>query len=185
MRVQLFFCSLVMLGIAAPAWAQDDVTRDPGYVDFGRIEQWFDREPKLEVNIKGVLLELVAEASRNEDPELADLLRRLKAIQVRGFALDRDQYGDVERRTSELAQRLERQGWETFARVREDDERVDMFVRTRDGAIAGLVVMVVSPGEDESVFVNIVGDIRPEQIGRIGRKFDIGPLGGSVTRKEE
>jgi hypothetical protein len=41
--------------------------------------------------------------------------------------------------------------------------------------IAGLVVMAVEPG-DEAAFVNIVGDIDPAQIGRLGRKFDIEPL---------
>jgi hypothetical protein len=36
--------------------------------------------------------------------------------------------------------------------------------------------MAVNPGDDETFFVNIVGDINPQEIGRIGRKFDINPL---------
>ncbi len=36
-----------------------------------------------------------------------------------------------------------------------------------------MVVMSVEAGSDQAVFVNIVGDIDPEQIGRIGQKFQI------------
>jgi len=35
------------------------------------------------------------------------------------------------------------------------------------------VVMVLEPGEDETIFLNIVGEIDPAQIGRIGRRFDL------------
>ena len=44
-----------------------------------------------------------------------------------------------------------------------------------------MVVMVVAPGDDETVFVSIVGEIDPEQIGRLGRKFDIEPLDGMTV----
>ncbi|MFQ5572064.1 MAG: DUF4252 domain-containing protein [Rhodothermales bacterium] len=174
---RILFCSLVMLlGMTGNAWAQEDLKSDPGYVDLSIIEGWFDSEPKIVVNIKGALLDLVAEASRYEDPELADLLRKLKSVQVRGFGLRWADFQDVERRASALAQRLESDGWDTVLRVHDDDEQVDVYVRVDDGVIAGMVVVVISPDEDESVFVNIVGEINPEQIGRIGRRFDIDPL---------
>ena len=171
-----------LLLLALPAQAQHDLTRQPGYLDLQSIEGWFDTEPTLEVNVKGALLKLVAEASRREDPELADLLHKLQAVQVRGFSPRSAQLGDVERRVSELSRQLEQRGWDTVARVREHDEQVSMFVRTDGDLLAGLVVMVVSPGENETVFVNIVGEIDPMQIGRIGRKFDIDVLDDDLVR---
>ena len=86
---RMLCCGLVMLMAASAAWAQDDLKSDPGYVDLDQFDGWFDEEPSIIVNIKGALLKLVAEASRYEDPELADLLHKLKAVQVRGFDLDR------------------------------------------------------------------------------------------------
>ncbi|MEX0601036.1 MAG: DUF4252 domain-containing protein, partial [Rhodothermales bacterium] len=75
------------------------------------------------------------------------------------------------------AKELEAQGWETVVRVREEDQRVNVYMKVRDDVIAGLVVMVLEPDDEEgAVFVNIVGDINPEQIGRIGRALDIDPL---------
>lgn len=163
---------------AQPAAAQDaDLRNDPGYLDLASIEGWFDEEPWLEVNIRGALLRLVTEASRNEDPELTRLLQKLKAIEMRGYPLTPQQFETIGRRTGDLAKQLESRGWDTVVRVREKDERVNIYMRVADDVIAGLVVMVLQPDEEEgAVFVNIVGDIDPAEIGKIGRRFDIDPL---------
>jgi hypothetical protein len=184
-RLSLLLLGLLLAGLAGPARAQDRLDRDPGYLDLGTVEEWFDAEPWLEVNIKGALLKLVAEASRYEDPELTRLLLKLKAIEVRGYPLSWSQYDAVERRTSELARTLEDQGWDTVARVRERNERTDVYLKVVDGAIAGMAVMVLEPGSDDgAVFVNIVGEIDPEEIGRLGSKFNIGPLQDTVVRRQ-
>lgn len=183
MWTRILIVGLLLLGLSGAARAQSALEREPGYVDLRLVESWFDAEPMIEVNIKGALLRLVAEASRYEDPELARLLYKLKALQVRGFSLRGANYREVERQTAGLARILEDEGWDTVVRVREydDDERVDVYVKVDDDRIAGMMVMVLDTDEDESFFVNIVGDIDPEQIGRIGRKFDIGPLDDVVV----
>ncbi|MEX0820513.1 MAG: DUF4252 domain-containing protein [Rhodothermales bacterium] len=170
--------SLSALTAARPAAAQvDDLRNEAGYLDLDGIAGWFEEEPWLEVNIRGALLRLVTEASRSEDPELTSILENLKAIEVRGYPLTPAQFEDVGRRTGVLAKELEAQGWETVVRVREEDQRVNVYMKVRDDVIAGLVVMVLEPDDEEgAVFVNIVGDINPEQIGRIGRALDIDPL---------
>jgi len=167
---------LLLLLLAGTAYAQDRLERDPGYVDFGSLNASFSGEPTLEVNVKGGLLKLVAEASRFEDPELASLLRKLKAIQVRGFRVDGAQFDGAARQATSIARKLESRGWDTVIRVREYNEHVDMYVKVVDDAIAGLVVMVVGNGDDDTIFLNIVGEIDPEEVGRIGRKFNIGKL---------
>ena len=181
-RTLLVGWALVLLGAAAPVHGQSRPEQDPGYVDFSEVDGWFADAASVEVNIKGTLLRLVAEASRYDDPELADLLMELDMIQVRAFPLRRSQFRTVGQQADRLARRLERDGWDTVLRVRDDAdyEYIDMHVRVVDDAIAGLVVLVVSPGEEETAFVNIVGEIDPAQIGRIGRKFNLSPLDRSL-----
>lgn len=179
MYKSLLIAASLLLGTTSLAQAQNStlpLEREPGYVDLAAIETWFQADPIIEVNVKGALLKLVAEASRYEDPELADMLRQLKAVQVRGFSMRGVRRDQVETRAKELSKRLESQGWDTVVRVWDDGDQVDMFVKVNGDAIAGMMVMVTSPDEDESIFVNIVGQIDPEQIGRIGSKFNIDPL---------
>ena len=171
---------LWMLGalfILAPitAWGQSELSKEPGYVDLDAMEDWFGEEPFLFVNVKGVLLNLVAEASSREDPDLAELLRKLKAVQVRGYKNDGIDLKAVRGRATALTRDLEKKGWEPAVRVRDEGEQVELLMRSNGQSIAGLMIVVASK-EDEIVFVNIVGDIDPSQIARLGRKFDIDEL---------
>lgn len=181
MRNSLSLLALTaVLAASAPetSYAQDNLRADPGYLDLTTVEQWFDAEPWLEVNIKGALLNLIVGAAEaEEDPELTNILSKLKAIEVRGYPLTSQNFDDIDRQTRQLAGRLESQGWETVVRLREDDERVNVFLKSNGNSIAGLVVMVLDPSDDDgAVFVNIVGDIDPKEVGRIGQRFDIDPL---------
>ena len=168
----LIFCLLISPALVTQA--QDELDQDPGYVDVQTIESWFDAEPNIEVNIQGALLELVTEASRESNPEMADLLNKLKAVQVRGFTEGSFDSETIQERTQALADELESRGWLPAVHVREEGENVNMYLREENGTINGLMVMVAQP--EESIFVNIVGPIDPAQIGRLGRAFDIDPL---------
>lgn len=170
--VLALFVSVFMTGTVA---AQNKLASEPGYVDVQQVEQWFNTEPNLEVNIHGALLKLVAEASRFEDPELAELILKLKGISVRGYDVDGYDLRDIRTQTRAMGVKLESAGWETVVRVRDDDEIVDMYLRTIEDEIAGMVVMVIGD-DDEAVFVNIIGEIDPEQIGKLGQKFNFGSV---------
>lgn len=173
MRTSFVLLFVFAAALAGPVRAQDALAREPGYVDLMEVERWFDRDAKIEVNVQGPLLKLVAEASKYEDPELARMLHKIKAVQVRGYDMHASEFANIEERASQLSNLLKQRGWDTVARVRDREERVEMFVKVNGDAITGMMVMVMSPDEDETIFVNIVGEIDPEQIGRLGGKFGV------------
>jgi hypothetical protein len=181
MKVTLLAFLLVMAagvqGVLAQNRGQERVSAHPGFVNFDTVSGWFAQEPKLLVNVQGSLLRMVVSATRQEDPELASMLSRLQAVQVRGYSLGTGRPG-VERNISDFARQLESRGWEAVVRVREPDQRVDMFIQTRNDNIMGLMVMVVEHDSDEAIFVNIVGEVDPDQIGRIGKQFNVRQLEG-------
>lgn len=158
------------LFLASAASAQD-LDRDAGFIDLASIERSFDSPPRIEVNVRGSLLRLVTEASRREDPGLADVLSRLKAVQVRTWEIDASRQADVERHANDFSRRLARGGWDTVVRVREDGQNIGVFLRETGNLISGLTIVLVESGE--ATFVNIVGDIDPSEVGMIGRRFNI------------
>lgn len=168
----------VVLGMQSVS-AQTSVRNHPGYVDLarlGKLDEVFDREAVIEVNIEGQLLKLVAEASRLDDPELADMLRGLQGIYVRGYEVGDHNFQRVSDRAALVGKELELMGWSAVVKVRDRREHVQMFSRIVDEKVAGMVVMAVENGEEETVFINLVGEIDPEQIGRIGRLYRLGNI---------
>jgi hypothetical protein len=172
------FAVAALLAASMSSVAQEPSIKDhPGFFDFDVIPRSIQLEPNVEINIKGALLRLAAEATVREDPELAEMLRNLKLIRV--FTYENDGWTDQQKLDfSGLARRigtqLEEKGWDIVARVRDRDEHVFVYLREVREAVEGMIVMVVEA--DEAVFVNITGTIDPAQVGRIGSRFDIDVL---------
>ena len=172
-----FSVVLVML-LAAPALAApgDEYKKMAGYVDFEELGLVSEFEPSIEVFLKGPLLKLAREAVKHDEPDLAGALDNIKLIRVNVFDLDEIDGFDTEdlsKKTRTLASNLEKKGWEIAIRVRERDQNVYVYLLPgKDETIDGLVVMAIENG-DQAVFVNMVGTIDPEQIGRIGHSIHI------------
>lgn len=175
-----FFYTLLLFAVAVSptsAWASPPLEKQPGYIEFSSLDLFDGPEPEtsIEIYLKDPLLELVAAATRFEDPELADMLEALYLIRVNVYHKEEGQdtsydYENIAARLSILTL----PDWERVVQVSEPDQRVQFYVRTEDETIVGLLVLVGNP--DEFVCINIVGPLDIAQVGRIGRKFDIEPL---------
>ena len=149
---------------------------DPGYVDFEGLGLVDADEVNLRVSLFGPILRLVAEATRQDEPGFSELLDKLRAIRADIYEVDPDRRASLRRRTTETARLLERRGWQTVVEVRSATGDLS-FIQTRsDGStISGLSVMYIEP-DGSAGFINIVGDVSPEELGRLGRTFHIEPL---------
>ncbi len=157
------------------AQENEDTKEAPGYVDFENLDFFKNIEKKIEVSIKGPLLRFVSKAAEKEDPELSQLLDNLKLIKVDVFPMDKITTSEVESIINRISKELESKNWERMVRVKEAKQRVEIYNQFIGDQLSGLVVMSVS--EDEAVFVNIIGNIDPDQLGKLGNKFGIPKLG--------
>ena len=151
--------------------ASEKLANHPGYVDFGLIEG-SGIEPIVEVYLQDPLLRLAAEASRQQDPELGEILTEMRLIQVQVFEKIQDDVAKLQEQIRRITGNLENKGWVQSVRVRDEEEHVYIYLRLKDENVAGLLAIVAEPKE-KIVFVNIVGSIDPAQFGRLGGKFNI------------
>ena len=170
MRHLLLTLLLTSLGVgAASAQALDGV---PGYVDFGDLTGVTGAEPAVEISLGQALLAFISAAAREEDPELADALGRLRSIRLNVFQLDAQSLPNARKRAAEIAGRLEADRWDPAVSVRSEDSTIHMYMKTDGDRVAGMTVMMV--GQDgEAVFMNIVGEIDPAQLGRVAARFGV------------
>lgn len=160
------FCLLVTL----PVIAQEDELKDlPGYVDFGDLSLTYG-EPKITINLGGTMLNFVGMMSSAESPETSDLISKLKGIRVQIYSMD-ENVDAARSQFSATKGNLKSSGWEPVVQINEDDEQVLVYMKSVKGNMEGMTVMVVD--DEEAVFVNIIGQLNPAELGKVMEQFDV------------
>ena len=60
---------------------------------------------------------------------------------------------------------LEAAQWQPIVQVKEQGENVQMFAQVEGDMMQGMAIMVVN--EEEAVFINILGQINPAEVGKV------------------
>lgn len=171
----------ILLGVALLATGLAVVSRAetrPGEVDFGKIGDPHDGGKYVEINLGRNLLTLAAKLVERHQPEAGKLLRSVDAVRVTVVSLKNDNEKAIEKRILEIRGQLAKDGWERIVTAQEESgEDAGIFIKARgDEALQGLVITVIDGKKQEAVLVNIVGDIKPEQIADLGDALHIEPL---------
>lgn len=171
--------------LAVPAWAQEDSMKDlPGFVDFGPLAGMLG-EPSVEIAVGQTLLGLVASFSEGEEPESADLFRRLKGVRIQVFEIaphDAAVNASVIDQVQKISSGLSAAGWEPVIKVSEPDEQMRMFMKINGKVIEGITVM--SLDGKEATFINVIGDINPASLDQVMDNFEFA-TGDADENKDE
>ncbi|MBT4496813.1 MAG: DUF4252 domain-containing protein [Gemmatimonadetes bacterium] len=174
--MRIYLCLFSLLIALGSAGAGENIEKMSGYV---ALDQYLtiptEAETSIEVFLKAPLLRMVSAATRRDEPELAEMIDGISLIRVQGFSVAAENLARVREEIAALAAGMEENGWERVARIREGDELIHVYLKTNGEKVDGLMMMGFE-NPDEAIFVNIVGDIDPAQIGRLGSKFNIAPL---------
>jgi hypothetical protein len=165
-----FFTLCLTAMLALPAMAQEDALKAfPGYVEFGELGSIFG-EPTVQIAIGHSLLNMLGSLGANDDPDAAALLKRLNGVRVNVYETSGIAAGALDY-VKNVSSQLGRTGWESVVTVNSDEEQVRIFMKLNDEEVQGITVMAVE--EDEAVFVNIIGNINPDELGKVMDKFDV------------
>ncbi len=55
--------------------------------------------------------------------------------------------------------------------INEDDEQVLVYMKSVNGNMEGMTVMVVD--DEEAVFVNVIGQLNPAELAKVMDRFDV------------
>ena len=156
----------------------------PGQVDFGQLPSANGAE-FVDVNLPGNLISLAAKFVEKQEPDVAKLLNGIKMVRVNVLGLTDQNRSEVESRVKAVRTDLSAGGWERLVTVMKEGQDVGVYLKIDEkSAIQGLAVVVME-GKKQAVFVNIVGDIRPEQLTMIGERLHIEPLKNLVPPEKD
>lgn len=150
----------------------------PGEVDFGKIGEPDSGGKYVEINLGRNLISLAARLVEKQQPEAGKLLRSVELVRVTVLGLNDGNRKATEKRVREVRRQLDKDGWERIVTAQEKNgEDVCIFIKSRgDEALQGLVVTVLDGKKQEAVLINIVGDIKPEQVAAVGEALHIEEL---------
>jgi hypothetical protein len=148
---------------------------EPGFVDLGTLKGADDAQ-FVEVNLGAPLLKFASVVVAKHDADAAALLRSLKRVHVNVVALNDTNRADATQRVQAFRRQLETEGWQRVVTVRESVKADDVVIFAKMGAddsVEGLVVTVLESGQSQAVVVNVVGNIKPEQLAALSRHLEI------------
>ena len=159
------------------AQEKEDYSNEPGYADFGNLSSYMKTDKVTEVNIEGYLLKMVSNLTSKSDPELSQMLKGLKLVKVYSFDANAKDSKDLLNKINEIDNALTAKNWDRIVKVKSPKENTNVYIKTLNNQkdIVGLVVTSFEK-EGESSFINIVGKIDMDALGRLGEKFDIPSL---------
>ncbi|MEM7691948.1 MAG: DUF4252 domain-containing protein [Pseudomonadota bacterium] len=160
------------LTISMLSYAEDsELSKLPGYFEFADLESTYGK-PSLKINLNKSLLKLVGSFD-HEDPAVAETLKNLELVRVYAFEDlgEGSSFNKAEQQMLELTASLEAASWSRVVEARDEEERVDIYVKQSAESIQGLVLLALD-GED-AVFINVLGNIQPQQIASIVKHVDI------------
>ncbi len=174
MKTQFKILATIMLLLSVSIFAQKkDYSKEPGYIDFGDLTALEEGESFTEVIIEEHLLRMVAKLARHEEPELEKVLSGLKLIKVNSFEVDDNNIETIKKKFNTVENKLKNSQWDRIVFSKNKYERTYVYILTKgDELITGLTIGTYEI-DGEAAFVNIVGDIDLESIGRLSDKFDI------------
>ena len=169
--VYTFLLTALLAGsVAFPAWAQEDAMKDlPGYVDFGALTAMYG-EPMVEIAVGQTLLNMVSAFAASEDPEAAQLFKRLQGVRIQVFEIAALPEGALDH-VNAVAASLSKSGWEPVVKVSSPDEQVRIFMKINGDRFEGITVMAVD--EQEAAFINVIGNLDPAELEKVMDNFDI------------
>ena len=172
------------LALAASAFGEP---LPPGQVDFGSFTAPAGGGEFVEVNVTSSLIALATKFLEKDQPDVAKVLQGLQLVHVNVIGLNDENRPDIQERVQGIRKDLETKGWERIDKVQDKGQDVGVYLKTQNkDTVQGLVVVVIDGGK-EAVFVNVVGDIKPEQLSMLGEKLHIDPLkkiGKEVEKKD-
>ena len=178
-------CRPIVIALVTASLSLTAYAESSGIVDFGKFAAPAKGSEFVEVQVRSNLLNFAAQLVEKEQPEAAKLLRNVQLVRVNVVGLTDENREEMQKRVEKIRQDLEGRGWERNVNVQgKDGEDVGVYTQTRGGeTLAGVAVTVIEP--KNVVLVNVVGDIRPEQITALGESLNIKPLkelGGAIKQ---
>jgi hypothetical protein len=184
--IRIFFAVFLFAASLSLAQNNDDYTKYPGYFSFDNISRFIQGDNVSEVNIDYHLLNLMTGLSGENNDGLSKIIRGLKLIKVYSFEVKYEDQKDLLGKIVEMDKSLTAKNWDRIIKVKDPEEFTFVYIKPsgNDDTISGLVAVNYEKA-GKATFVNIVGEINKDDIGKIANKFNLPSFDGKNNKRDK
>ncbi|MCH7972428.1 MAG: DUF4252 domain-containing protein [Bacteroidetes bacterium] len=166
--------AIFLFALTVNAQDDKDYINEPGYVDFGTLTSFYKGDEVTEVFLDEHLLKMMSKLSGENDSEMKILLRGLKLVKVYSFKVPKDSRLKVRSKIGDIDKKLLKEKWYRIIKIKEKNKYTNVYLKPSndENNIVGLAVVSLDD-DGEASFINIVGNINLDNLGRLSDKFNI------------
>ena len=147
-----------------------------GRVEFGEIPHSQSRGEFVDVNIGKGMIALTAKLIAKQDPEAASVLIGIDSVRLNVVGLDEENALPVRQKAQSLTTSMDQAGWIKIITAHQKGQDVSVHLKTNArNSVQGLTLVSIEDGR-EAVFLNVVGNIHPEQLTILGDRLQLETL---------
>ena len=144
-----------------------------GAVDIDKLMPADLKGERVSVELTRPLLSIASAFARQQEPEAAQLIDSLKLVRVRVGQFGENGKAQAKESFNAARKNLESAGWQKVVSVQDKGDDVAVHLKMRgEEAIEGLLVTILS-GDKEAVVVNVVGNLKPDQLAKLGARLNL------------
>ena len=152
---------------------QTELKKEPGFFEFSQLSSLRSGEMISEVYLEEPLLKMVAGMTGESEEGVGNLIAGLKLVKVQEFMVDEKEIEKVEKTIESMDAELQNLKWQRIIKSRNKGIFANVYVKpSSDEGYAGLVITSLD-GKGKVSFVNIVGKIDLESIGKLSKQFNL------------
>jgi len=171
MKIRHLLYSALLFIVLAGAAKAEDLSEKPGYVAFTDLSSDYG-EPRVLINLNKTMLGFVSKLNV-ADTETTELISKLEGVRVHIYDIEGNEQPALDLIAS-VSKDIQSKNWMPIVSINEENEKVRIFVKMTEDSMDGLMVMLVdSSDEGEAVFINIIGEIDPDQINSVTESLNI------------
>lgn len=176
---RIIICAVLVLFSGLNMLAQkDDYSKYPGYVDLKDIASYAKGDKGTEIIVEAGMFKMLAKMAGENDKDLSEQLGNLKLVRLNSFEIDESTVKSIENKMASMDKELTGKNWDRIARMKSEIEYTNIYVKTSaTDKFLGIVVTSINSHSQTASFVNVVGEINPEVIGKLAKNLNIPHLG--------
>ncbi len=176
---RLISCTVIILFMGLNIFAQKaDYSKDPGFFDIKDLTSFAKGDKGTEIVVEAGMFKMLAKMAGEKNEDIAKQLGDLKLVRLNSFEIDESNIKSVEDKIASIDKELTGKNWDRLVRMKGGDEYYNIYVKTAGTEkFQGIVITSINSKTNMAAFINVVGDINPELIGKLAKDFNIPQLG--------